>query len=152
MKFSRLVTLAVVAIAVTATTSDAQRPLQGPQIGTGGRDGGRGIHPCSSLKGPGSCPPGPAIDVTRYIPPSDDTESGGLRLRIRPIMASVFVDGRYAGRVSQFDGNFERLVLTAGSHSVVIRAPKYEPLKIDAEIRAGHTTLYRGALTPARKE
>jgi PEGA domain-containing protein len=93
----------------------------------------------------------PSIDVNRYIPWSNKTLSGGLRLQIRPANAAVYVDGRYAGRVDKFDGNSERLALTPGSHSVVIRAPGYEPLEIDTMTRAGQTTVYRGTLSPSTR-
>jgi len=150
MKISTLVTPAVVALTTMATITYAQRSGPGPHIAgpTGGRDGGRGgIQPCSGLHGPGSCSPGPSIDVLRYIQPSNNTPSGGLRLQIRPASAAVYVDGRYAGRVDEFDGNSECLVLAPGSHSVVVRAPSYEPLEIAIVTRAGHTTVYRRTLS-----
>ena len=152
MKLTTLVTLvtpAVIALIAIATIADAQLPLSGLHVGRpiDGDRGRRGMRPCSALRGPGSCAPGPSIDVLRYIPPPRNTSSGGLRLELRPATASVYVDGRYAGRVSEFDGNSERLVLTAGSHSVVVRAPGYEPLEIETVTRAGRTTTYRGALS-----
>jgi hypothetical protein len=146
-----LVTLAAIALIAMATVADAQLPVPGPHIaGPIDSSGGRGgIRPCSSLLGPGSCLPGPSIDVARYIPPPRNAASGGLRLQIRPASAGVYVDGRYAGRVNEFDGNSERLVLAPGSHSVVVRAPGYEPLEIETRTRAGETTIYRGTLSPS---
>ncbi len=146
-----IVTPAAIALIAMTTMADAQLPVQGPHIPgpIDGRDDGRGgIRPCSSLLGPGSCAPGPSIDVTRYIAPPDNALSGGLRLQIRPASAAVYVDGGYAGRVNQFDGSSERLVLTPGSHSVVVRASGYEPLEIQTRTRAGDTTTYRGTLSP----
>jgi PEGA domain len=153
MRLTTLVTLvtpAVIALIAIATIADAQLPVSGPPVRgpIDGLGGGRGaIRPCSSLLGPGSCSPGPSIDVTRYIPPPNTAASGGLRLQIRPASAAVYVDGRYAGRVNEFDGNSERLVLTPGSHSVIVRAPGYEPLEIETRTHAGETRIYRGTLS-----
>lgn len=154
MKPLTFVTVAVAASAIMATTASDQPFTPRPHIAEprGGDGGGRGAPtPCSPLLGPGSCAPGPSIDVNRYIPWSRTTQPGGLRLQIRPASAAVYVDGRYAGRVDKFDGNSERLDLTPGSHSVVIRAPGYEPLEIETVTRAGRTTVYRGTLSPSTR-
>lgn len=157
MKLTLLVTLvttAAIALIAVATTADAQLPVPGPHIAApfdGGGGGRGGIRPCSRLLGPGSCSPGPSIDVTRYIPPPKNAASGGLRLQIRPASAGVYVDGRYAGRVNEFDGNSERLALTPGSHLVVVRAPGYEPLEIETRTRAGETMIYRATLSPSMR-
>lgn len=153
MKPLTFVTAAVVASTIMVTTASTQQFPPRPHIAEprGGDGWGRGVPtPCSRLLGPGSCAPGPSIDVNRYIPWSRTTPSGGLRLQIRPASAAVYVDGRYAGRVDQFDGNSERLDLTPGTHSVVIRAPGYESLEIETVTRAGQTTVYRGTLSPSR--
>lgn len=149
-----LVTPAVIALIAIATIADAQLPIAEPHVPgpiDGGGGGRSGIRPCSSLLGPGSCSPGPSVDVTRYIPPPRSAASGGLRLQIRPASAAVYVDGRYAGRVKEFDGNSKRLVLTPGSHSVVVRAPGYDLLEIETRTRAGETTIYRGTLSPSTR-
>lgn len=152
MKPLTFVTAAVVATTIVATPANAQHLTPRPHIAKP-RDGdgrGRGAPtPCSRLLAPGSCAPGPSIDVNRYIPWSRPTQYGGLRLQIQPASAAVYVDGRYAGRVDQFDGNSERLDLTPGSHSVLIRAPGHEPLEIETVTRAGRTTVYRGTLSPS---
>jgi hypothetical protein len=75
-----------------------------------------------------------------------DGPTGGLRLKVEPKQAQVFVDGYYAGIVDDFNGHFHHLNLTPGPHHVEIRAPGYEPLAIDVSIEAHHTTEYRGAL------
>jgi hypothetical protein len=150
MKRSTLV-MSVIVSTILAATAHAQRAVPAPTVigPTGGSAGGRqGIRPCSSLQGRGFCSPGPSVDVTRYFPPSDASISGGLRLQIRPSSAAVYVDKRYAGRVDEFDGNSERLVLAPGAHLVVVRAPGYKPLEIETLTRVGHTTVYRGAMSP----
>jgi hypothetical protein len=139
---------AMVALTLIATTAWGQHPMQRPHI-TGPTGGGSRIKPCSRLRTPGSCSPGASTDVIRYIPPPRSAQSGGLRLEIRPASATVSVDGRYAGLVSDFDGDAERLVLTPGSHSLLMQATGYEPLEIVTMTRAGYTTIYRGALSPA---
>ena len=40
-----------------------------------------------------------------------------------PRNAEVYVDGRYAGIVDDYDGTFQRLDLEPGSHEIEIRAP-----------------------------
>jgi PEGA domain len=76
-----------------------------------------------------------------------DGPTGGLRLKVEPKEAQVYVDGYYAGLVDDFNGHFQHLDMTAGPHHVEIRAPGYEPLAFDMTIQAHHTTEYRGALS-----
>ena len=77
-----------------------------------------------------------------YAYPGD----GELRLKIRPREAQVFVDGYYAGIVDDFDGFFQRLHLEIGPHRIEVRAPGYETLTFDVQIRFDHTTKYEGDL------
>src|SRR6185369_3518149 len=57
--------------------------------------------------------------------PSDssgyDGDQGSLRLKVKPVDASVYVDGYYVGIVDDFDGIFQRLHLEAGPHRIEIR-------------------------------
>jgi hypothetical protein len=76
-----------------------------------------------------------------------DGPTGGLRLKVEPRQAQVYVDGYYAGIVDDFNGHFQHLDMTAGPHHVEIRAPGYEPLAFDVTIQTHHTTEYRGALS-----
>ncbi len=71
---------------------------------------------------------------------------GELQLKIRPREAQVFVDGYYAGIVDDFDGFFQRLQLEIGPHRIEVRAPGYETLTFDVQIRFDHTTKYEGDL------
>jgi hypothetical protein len=73
---------------------------------------------------------------------------GGLRLRVRPRSADVFVSGHFAGVVDDFDGPFQRLKLPQGPHTVEIKANGYEPLALDVLILEGETTTWQGELTP----
>jgi hypothetical protein len=72
--------------------------------------------------------------------------TGGLRLKVEPKDAEVYVDGYFAGIVDDFNGHFQQLKLTAGPHRVEVRAPGYQPLAFDVSIQPRHTTEYRGAL------
>jgi hypothetical protein len=71
---------------------------------------------------------------------------GALRLKVKPVEASVYVDGYYVGVVDDFDGVFQRLRLEPGAHHIEIQAPALEPLSFDVLIQPGHTTTYRGEL------
>ena len=71
---------------------------------------------------------------------------GSLRLKIKPRDAQVFVDGLYMGIVDDFDGVFQRLHLPTGAHRVEVRAPGYETLTFDVQIRFDDTTKYEGEL------
>lgn len=75
---------------------------------------------------------------------------GGLRLKVKPRDAQVFVDGYFAGVVDSFDGNFQKLTLPAGPHRIEIRAPGYETLSVDIRIYSDETITYRGELRPGR--
>ena len=91
--------------------------------------------------------------VSGYAPDSIDTSgaTGGLRLKITPKEAEVFVDGDYAGIVDDFDGLFQHLNLTPGPHHIDVRAPGYDVFGLDVSIQPYHTTEYRGQLQPAAR-
>ena len=77
---------------------------------------------------------------------SSYVDQGALRLKVKPVDASVYVDGYYVGIVDDFDGVFQRLRLEPGPHRIEIRAPQYETLAFDVRIDIDETTTYRGAL------
>jgi hypothetical protein len=77
---------------------------------------------------------------------------GGLKLKVKPADASVYVDGYYAGVVDDFDGVFQKLTLTAGAHHVELEASGYDPLTFDVAIQPNQTTTYRGEMTKAKNE
>jgi hypothetical protein len=76
-------------------------------------------------------------------PPAATT--GTLRLSVTPTSAQVFVDSFYAGTVEEIEAQ-RGSTLPTGPHRIEIRAPDYEPLAINVQIRAFETTTYRGAL------
>jgi hypothetical protein len=81
-----------------------------------------------------------------YSQPASGYAEGSLRLKVKPRDAQVFVDGYYVGVVDEFDGVFQRLHLTAGGHRIEIRAPGWQPLTFDVQIRWDDTTTYEGQL------
>jgi hypothetical protein len=64
---------------------------------------------------------------------------GGIRLKIRPRDAQVFVDGYYAGLVDDFDGTFQSLRLEHGGHKIEIHMPGFEDLELDVHVQPGRT-------------
>jgi PEGA domain-containing protein len=75
--------------------------------------------------------------------------TGGLRLKIEPTSAQVFVDGEYAGVVDDFNGRFHHLDLAPGPHHLEVRADGYEPLALDVIIQPHHTIKYTATLAPS---
>ena len=77
---------------------------------------------------------------------------GGVALEIGPndavTDAAVFVDGTYAGVVSDFDGTRQPLTLTQGTHHVEISHTGFQPLAFDVTVQAGMVTPYQGSLQP----
>jgi hypothetical protein len=80
-----------------------------------------------------------------YAPYSADLAgpTGGLRLKIEPKDAEVFVDGSYAGIVDDFDGVFQHLTLAAGPHHIEVRSTGYRPLEFDMMTEPHKTTTIR---------
>jgi hypothetical protein len=74
--------------------------------------------------------------------------AGGLRLKIQPKDAQVYVDGYYAGIVDDFNGLLQHLELAPGPHHVEVRTPGRQSLQFDVVIQARHTIVYEGTLVP----
>jgi hypothetical protein len=75
-------------------------------------------------------------------------ETGGLRLKVKPNDASVYVDGFYVGVVDDFDNAFQKLKLEPGPHHIEIRSPQHRTLAVDVMIQEDFTITYRGELKP----
>ena len=73
---------------------------------------------------------------------------GGVSLEFSPSDANVYVDGNFAGYVSDFDGQEGTLTLTVGRHTVEISAPGYEPVRLDVDVYGGQIVPYQGSLRP----
>lgn len=75
-----------------------------------------------------------------------DGVKGGLKLKVSPDEAEVYVDGYYVGVVDDYNGPFQRLNLVEGTHRIEIRANGYETLAVDVKIEPRETITYRGEL------
>jgi hypothetical protein len=73
---------------------------------------------------------------------------GGVRLKVEPNDAEVYVDGYYAGVVDDFDGMWQQLRLDDGGHRIEVRKPGMETLTFEVMIQPGRTITHRGRLTP----
>jgi hypothetical protein len=73
---------------------------------------------------------------------------GGVALEISPYDADVYVDGNYAGKVSDFDGTVQPLTVVPGTHRIEVQAPGYAPLIFDVTVQGGQVVPYRGDLQP----
>jgi hypothetical protein len=99
------------------------------------------------VSGPGYGYAGGGYAGGGYDDDEDPVEGdGALRIKVKPREAKVMVDGTFAGVVDDFDGNFQKLRLEAGSHKIVLQADGYEPLAFDVLIVEGQTITYKGKL------
>jgi hypothetical protein len=73
---------------------------------------------------------------------------GGIRLKVRPRDAQVFVDGYYAGLVDDFDGTFQSLRLEAGGHKIEVHMPGFEDLELDVHVQPGRTITLEEQMRP----
>jgi hypothetical protein len=73
---------------------------------------------------------------------------GGLRLKMKPREAEVFVDGYFAGIVDDFDGAFQQLNLDVGPHRIEVRHPGHEPLTFEIRTQPDEKITYQGTLQP----
>ena len=83
-----------------------------------------------------------------YPYPSGGYDLGGIRLKIRPRDAQVFVDGYYAGLVDDFDGMFQALKLEAGGHKIEIHMPGFQDFELDVHVQPGRTITLNEDLRP----
>ena len=73
---------------------------------------------------------------------------GGIRLKMQPRDAQVFVDGAYAGVVDDFDGTFQSLRLQQGAHKIEVHMPGFEDLELDVHVQPGKTITLQENLRP----
>lgn len=73
---------------------------------------------------------------------------GGVRLKVDPKDAEVYVDGYYAGIVDDFDGLWQQLRLDDGGYHIEVRKPGMTTLTFDVRVQPGRTITYRGRMTP----
>ena len=55
----------------------------------------------------------------------DPYQTSGVRLKVHPNDASVFVDGYYAGTVDDFDGTFQQLDVKPGPREITVKRSGY---------------------------
>jgi hypothetical protein len=77
---------------------------------------------------------------------SDYRDVGGVRLKVDPKHAQVYVDGYYVGEVDSFDGMFQKLNLEAGAHRIEIRAEGFVSEQFEVMVIPGETITYKGDL------
>lgn len=109
----------------------------GGGIGGGGYGGWDGTSGGAASTSQSQEPPNPL---------DPNLPTGGVRLKVEPRDAEVFVDGYYAGRVDDFDGARQKLSITRGVHRIELRARGYETTTFNITIVVGETTTYKTAL------
>ena len=73
---------------------------------------------------------------------------GEVRLRINPGRAAVLMDGVDVGTADDYSGA-AKLALAAGLHHFELRAPGYQTLIFDVDVRPGRMIPYQAVLQPA---
>ena len=86
-------------------------------------------------------------DPNVYYP--DLAASGQIQIDVEPQRAAVFVDGKYAGHVDEFNGR-KGLWVSAGKHEFEIKLPGYQSFVTQIMVNPGQhykleTKLARGA-------
>lgn len=76
----------------------------------------------------------------------NNTGYGGVALQITPNDAAVYVDGNYAGIVSDFDGSRQPLTLVPGAHHIEVVQNGFQPWAFDVTVQPGMVTPYQGSL------
>jgi hypothetical protein len=92
----------------------------------------------------GESAPAEADRSSRLIETSGPT--GSLWLDVQDAgTAQLYVDGFYVGTTVDVGSE---LTLEAGPHSIELRAPGYETMKVNVKVEAGRAITYRDALRP----
>ena len=73
---------------------------------------------------------------------------GGVRMKVEPKDAEVYVDGYYAGIVDDFDGVWQQLRLDEGGYRIEVRKAGMATLTFDVMVQPGRTITYRGRMQP----
>jgi hypothetical protein len=68
--------------------------------------------------------------------PGDETPAL-LETDLRPKKARLILDGEDLGKVKQFNGNWDRLALAPGVHTLEFRADGYRTLRLEMEAESG---------------
>ncbi len=132
----------------------------GLEAGSPGPRPGPAEPPMAATPPPGSAPARPPSEPIPAPPPAGAPGEppdvgygapavlyGGIRLKVEPRDAQVFVDGYYVGKVDDFDSG-RGLPLESGPQEIEMRMDGYEPLLIEVRILPDETITYEGALAP----
>lgn len=111
---------------------------------SGGGGGGGGSY--GSWDNANGSPDANSQSPAEENPLDSNGPTGGLRLKVEPREAEVYVDGFYAGRVDDFDGAMQKLKVVQGSHRIELRAEGYETATFTVNVIAGETTSYKTEL------
>ena len=135
-KLIMFVALAVVALAASASTSEAQGYHRHNRVVVvGGYYGYPGLywygHPWYGAQW-GPYPYPPPYGYYGWIDAS-------VRLEVTPRDAEVYVDGYYAGTVDDFDGTFQRLRTRSGGHEVTVYLDGYRTVSQHVYFRPDST-------------
>src|SRR5262245_61438050 len=85
-------------------------------------------------------------DTSSDVTAVPSVDYGGVRLKDAPDDSLVVVDGNYVGRAGDFDGAHQAMILTPGSHRVVIQASRMAPLSFNVHVIPGQTITIRTGL------
>jgi len=144
-KLILFVALAVVALAASASTSEAQGYHRHSRVVVGGGYYG---YPGPYWYGN----PWYGAQWGPYPYPAPYGYYGwidaSVRLEVTPRDAEVYVDGYYAGTVDDFDGTFQRLRVEPGQHDLEIYKDGFRPLRQKAYLSADNTFRIKQALQP----
>jgi len=75
-------------------------------------------------------------------------DAGHLRVKCKPSVAGVFVDGEYQGTASRLERKKNAVALAPGPHRVRVVDPRFEPFETTVRIEAGRTEFLKERLTP----
>jgi hypothetical protein len=92
---------------------------------------------------PQQAPSQGSVGVT---PGSGQQDFGGVSFNITPGDAQVYVDGEYAGVVSNFSPTSLPLTLAPGRHHIEIRANGYQTMTFDSDVTRGQVIPYQGSM------
>jgi hypothetical protein len=72
----------------------------------------------------------------------------GVKVKVEPKNAQVFVDGYYAGQVDQFDGVFQSLHVTPGGHTIALYLDGYRTVSRTIYAGPGATVTVTDEMRP----
>jgi hypothetical protein len=71
-----------------------------------------------------------------------------VKISIRPERAAVFVDGRYVGHASEFDGVWKGMLLNPGKHQFKISLPGFQTFETDTTLFPSQVFILKTDLQP----